>query len=176
MQVLSKSNNLKNKSTTRFLIITLHRKIITVPKPIRMYTIYHDVFINADRTKVFQAISQPSEITNWWALRCSGKVKLGAEYNYNFTDKYDWYGELCELELNTSFFIKMTKSDPDWDPTTFGFILQDHKDGTMLSLEHRNWSELNHEFKNSSYAWAVLLNGLKKYLEKGIILPFEERG
>lgn len=69
----------------------------------------------------------------------------------------------------------MTKSDKDWNPTTFGFDLESSDKGTMVNFSHINWPEQNHHFKHSSFCWAILLNGLKNYLEKGVIIPFEER-
>jgi hypothetical protein len=69
----------------------------------------------------------------------------------------------------------MTKSDPDWDATTFGFDLEEVDKGTLLKFSHQNWRELNHNFKHSSFCWAMLLNGLKNYIEKGIVIPFEKR-
>jgi len=69
----------------------------------------------------------------------------------------------------------MTKSDIDWNPTSFGFDMEEQENGTYLNFCHVDWAEVNFEFKNSSFCWAMLLNGLKNYLEKGIIIPFQER-
>ncbi|MGC1205282.1 MAG: hypothetical protein WA839_10405 [Flavobacteriaceae bacterium] len=69
----------------------------------------------------------------------------------------------------------MTKSDTDWNPTTFGFDLEETDSGTMLKFSRVNWQEANDHFKHSPFCWALLLNSLKNYLEKGIIIPFKER-
>jgi len=69
----------------------------------------------------------------------------------------------------------MTKSDLDWDTTTFGFTLSEENGKVNLSFTHLNWAERNSHFRITSFCWAMLLKGLKDYLEKGIILPFEER-
>lgn len=79
------------------------------------------------------------------------------------------------MRENESFFIKLTKSDADWNGTIFGFELEKIEQGTYVRFSHRNWSNENDHFKFSSFCWAMLLNGLKNYLEKGIVVPFEER-
>lgn len=138
--------------------------------------IYHDFKIKASKEAIFNAFTQPEHLNNWWTLKSSGKPELGEEYNLNFTDKYDWYCKVSEVKQNESFYLKMTKSDADWNPTTFGIKLLDSENGTLVEFSHIGWENCNHEFKNTSFCWAILLQGLKQYLEKGIILPFDKRG
>lgn len=69
----------------------------------------------------------------------------------------------------------MTKSDEDWDSISFGFDLKQVNNDTQLAFWHKGWPHCNAHFEQSYYCWAILLSGLKNYLEKGIIVPFEER-
>ncbi|NVK53473.1 MAG: SRPBCC domain-containing protein [Flavobacteriaceae bacterium] len=139
-------------------------------------TIYHSFTINAAAKKIFDAISLPKHLVNWWPLKCSGMPIVDTEYNFNFTDAYNWYGKVTVCKPNTAFFIKMTKADEDWNPTTFGFELEViNKTKTKVHFSHANWPKQNAHFKHSSFCWAILLHGLKNYIEKGIIIPFEER-
>jgi uncharacterized protein YndB with AHSA1/START domain len=139
------------------------------------FSIYHNLFIKASAEKVFNAIAIPEHLNNWWPLQSSGNPELNSEYNFNFTDEYNWYGKVSEVTPNQSFFIKMTQSDNDWNPTTFGFVLEESETGVSVKFSHTGWPECNTEFKQSSFCWAMLLNGLKNYVEKGTIIPFEER-
>ncbi|TBN04858.1 SRPBCC domain-containing protein [Hyunsoonleella flava] len=139
------------------------------------FNIYHSLLVEEKPSKVFNAISLPKHLDNWWTLKSSGEPKFGVEYNLNFTDKYDWYCKVSKIEPNKSIHFKMTKSDADWNPTTFGFDLKETENGTLVEFSHVNWVNQNHHFKHSSFCWALLLNGLKNYLEKGTIVPFEER-
>ena len=138
-------------------------------------TIYHNLVIKAAPKDVFDAVSQPKHLDNWWSLKSSGKPEFGGEYNLNFTDQYNWFCKVSKLKKDQSIYFKMTKSDKDWNPTTFGFDLEAHDTGTLVKFSHLNWTEANHHFKHSSFCWALLLNGLKNYLEKGIIVPFKKR-
>ena len=137
--------------------------------------IYHNIPVNSTPEKVFLAITQPEHLVNWWPLKCTGQPVPGAEYNFNFTDEYNWYGVVSEIEPNRCFYIKMTQSDADWDHTIFGFEIEQKEKGVWLKFSHQGWPETNDHFKHSSYCWALLLNGLKNYVEKGVVIPFEKR-
>ncbi|MEQ8302695.1 MAG: SRPBCC domain-containing protein [Cyclobacteriaceae bacterium] len=139
------------------------------------YNIYHSFAVKASPEKVFDAVSLPEQLVQWWPLKCSGKPVYGETYNFYFGEKYDWLGKVVKCEPSKSFHIKMTKSDADWNPTSFGFDLEIMKEGVRLNFFHSNWPSCNQHFKHSSYCWALLLNGLKDYVEKGTVVPFEER-
>lgn len=139
------------------------------------FNIYHHLHIEKNPDSVFDALTQPEHLNNWWPLKSTGKPKVGAEYNFNFGDEYDWYAEVTKCVPNQSFHVKMTKSDKDWDPTSFGFDLQKDEKGTQLTFQHINWPACNTHFKTASYCWAILLKDLKNYIENGVIIPFENR-
>ena len=139
------------------------------------FHIYHDLTVNAPIEKVFRAVSEPEHLVNWWPLKCTGKPELGAEYNFYFTPEYDWYGKVNKLIFNRKFYVKMTKSDLDWDTTTFGFDMTKENGDVILRFSHTDWLKCNSHYRIASFCWAMLLKGLKDYLEKGVILPFEER-
>lgn len=69
----------------------------------------------------------------------------------------------------------MTKSDDDWNSTSFGFDLSPLDKAVQVNFWHKGWQEQNEHYKITSYCWAILLKGLKDYVEYGIIVPFEKR-
>ena len=135
--------------------------LLTMENPKENNAIYHDLLINASKKSIFDAISTPKGLNNWWTLKCSGEPKIGAEYNFYFAPEYDWYGKVLRCDAEKSFYIKMTKSDSDWDPTSFGFDMEDADGGIQVKFWHIDWPECNHHFRHSSFCWAMLLNGLK---------------
>lgn len=140
------------------------------------HSIYHDLEVHGTIDNTFKAITQPEHLINWWPQKCNGTPEENQEYNFFFTPEYDWYGKVVKIEENKSFHIKMTKSDPDWDPTAFGFDLEEINNGTVqLKFWHTGWPECNHHFRRSSFCWAILLKGLKDYVEHGKVVPFEKR-
>lgn len=140
-----------------------------------MHTIYHDLWIDASPNAVYDAVSLPEHLVNWWPQKCSGVPQLGETYNFYFTPEYDWYGEVTRSEKDRAFHVKMTKSDEDWEATAFGYDLEPLEAGVQVKFWHKDWPACNHHFRQSSYCWAILLSGLKNYVEKGVIVPFEAR-
>ena len=49
-----------------------------------MPTIYHDFTIRVSKEIVFETISLPDGLINWWTLRCSGKPALLEAYIFYF--------------------------------------------------------------------------------------------
>ena len=115
---------------------------------------------------VFDAIVDPAHLVNWWPLKSSGTPEVGAVYNFYFTPEYDWFGKVTKCIPHKAFYIKMTQSDADWNPTTFGFDLEAIDGKVQLHFWHIGWPACNAHFKRSSFCWAMLLNGLKNYVEK----------
>jgi len=140
------------------------------------YSILHDIEIKTTSEELFDAISKPEHLNNWWTRRCKGERSKGEVYNFYFTEEFDWYGRVIEIAANKKFWIEMIESDEDWNSTKFGFEITELENNTcMLSFMHENWQTTNHHFRRTSYCWAMLLNGLKNYIEKGEIVPFEKR-
>ena len=143
---------------------------------VKKHHIYHDLQINVSAKKMFNAVSNPKELINWWPLTCSGEEKINAIYNLNFTDTYNWFGKVIRYKPNTAFHIQMTISSEEWNATSFGFDIEEISDNKVqLHFWHKDWQNCSAEFKQSSFCWAMLLSGLKNYVEKGIVVPFDER-
>ena len=150
--------------------------IKTADEPTQGFEICHDVYIKASQKAVFDAVSLPAHLVNWWPNKCVGEPAQGAVYNFYFTPEYDWQAEVTKCEPNRSFYLKMTKADADWAPTSLGFDMIESKDGEVqLKFWHKDWLARNDHFRRSSFCWAILLQGLKNYIEQGIVVPFEER-
>lgn len=141
-----------------------------------MNEINHDVFIYADLPEIFEAISQPDKINQWWTKRCSGEVKLSATYNFYFSNEYNWFGNVHSLEEGKAISWIMTESDEDWNNTVFGFnLVAEEKGKTRVQFSHIGWNTSNEHFKQTSFCWAMYLYLLKKLIENQEVTLFEER-
>ena len=83
--------------------------------------------------------------------------------------------EVIKCENNQTIHFKMKEADEDWTPTSFGFDLEPQQNAILIKFWHTGWPSCNDHFRRSSFCWALLLNGLKNYVEQGIIVPFEDR-
>lgn len=141
----------------------------------RGFSIYHSLVIDAELAKVFASVSEPEHLINWWPDQCDGIPELGGEYRFYFSPAYNWRGKVSKYVPNSAFYMKMTDADADWTPTTFGFDISKLDNKVQLDFWHKGWPSCNAHYKRSSFCWAILLKGLKDYIESGIVIPFQER-
>ena len=139
------------------------------------FTIFHDVHINCSTEKLFSAITEADHLINWWPKSAKSKVEKNGVFNFYFSDEYNWFGKVTALKKNHSISIEMTDSDDDWNGTHLSYILEEKDHGINLKFSHSGWKFINHHFRRTSWCWAVLLLGLKKYVENDEIIPFDQR-
>ena len=140
-----------------------------------MADIFHNFLINAPVRRVFEAVSHPAGLDNWWTKASLGKPLAGEKYSLDFGAAYQWEAKVSKYVPETEFELEMTRSDHDWYGTRVGFKIIPAATGSQVAFYHTGWAALNEHFKISSYCWAMYLRLLKLNLETGLIVPYEER-
>ena len=140
-----------------------------------MPDIFHDFPIKASRDNVFRAVSTPTGLASWWTNRSSGEPAPGEEYELWFGPEYDWRAVVSKYVPGTEFELKMTKSDKDWQGTRVGFVMNENDGVTQVRFYHTNWPEANDHYRGSCFCWALYLRLLKRYVEHGDVVPYEDR-
>ena len=140
-----------------------------------MPDIFHDFPIKADTERVFEAISSPAGLDQWWTKRSSGRAQTGAEYELWFGPEFDWRGRVSQCDRGRSFEIELTRAHEDWRGTRVQFALAPTSDGTQLRFAHVGWPKANEHYRISCYCWAMYLRVLRRWLEFGETVPYERR-
>lgn len=140
-----------------------------------MPDIFHDFSINAPAERVFSAITTPEDLDQWWTKMAAGKCELGQAYQLWFGPEFDWRGKVTRCAPNQEFEWEITRADEDWTGTKVGFRLEEQAGSTKVSFYHTGWPEENHHFRRSNYCWAMYLRVLKRYVELGERVPYDER-
>lgn len=140
-----------------------------------MPDILHDFSIRAQAPDVYDAIVSPIGLDSWWTRRSSGSPVEGAEYQLFFGPGYDWRAVVIEANAPTVIAWKFTRSEPEWLSTTLRFTLTEEAHVTRVRFSHTGWPEAAEHFRISSYCWAMYLRLLKRYVETGDIVSYEDR-
>ena len=144
-----------------------------------MPDIHHDFPIQAAPERVFEAISTPRGLDAWWTKRSKGQPAAGADYELGFGPGYDWRAVVSKCAAPpgspAEFELRMTASDPDWTGTRVGFRLERRGDATWVRFHHTGWPEANEHYRISCYCWAMYLRILRRWVEHGEQVPYEER-
>lgn len=140
-----------------------------------MPDIYHDFPIGTDPRRVFEALSSPAGLDQWWTKSSAGTAKVGAEFELGFGPGYEWRARVSQCVPETRFELEMTRADADWKGTRVSFELVATNGGTQLRFRHSGWPVLNEHYRISSYCWAMYLRVLRRYLEHGEQVAYEQR-
>lgn len=140
-----------------------------------MADICHDFPIKGSAAQVFSAISTPEGLNSWWSKTCEGTPREGAEYDFGFGPGYDWRAVVMECIPNSVFELKMTEADDDWRGSRLSFKLAEDDGNTQVVFRHSDWPEENEHYRISCYCWAMYLRHLKRYVESGATVAYEDR-
>lgn len=140
-----------------------------------MADIFHTLYVNADREKLFSAISTPEGLNEWWTKSSEGSAILGSVWKLHFGSGYDWEAVVTICEPMKSFELQITSADTEWVNCKVGFKLLENDEVTALEFYNSGWKSAEDHFKISSYCWAMYLRILKRYVEFGEHVPYGSR-
>jgi uncharacterized protein YndB with AHSA1/START domain len=140
-----------------------------------MSDILQDFPIRAEAARVFDAIATPEGLDRWWTIRSAGQPEDGAEYVLWFGPEYDWRARVTNARRPLRFELQFTTADDDWRGTRVGFTLEPNGSSTHVRFHHLGWPQENAHYRTSCHCWAMYLRLLRRYLEHGEVVPYEDR-
>jgi len=140
-----------------------------------MPDILQDLPIKASADRVFRAISAPAGLDAWWTKKSAGNPVQGTEYELWFGHEYDWRARVTRCEPGVAFELELTRADPDWTGTRVGFELEVREGSTGVRFHHTGWPQPNEHYRISCHCWAMYLRVLRRYIEHGETVPYEDR-
>lgn len=136
-----------------------------------MPDIIQDFPIKASAERVFQAVSTPAGLDQWWTKRSAGRPEHGAEYELWFGPGFDWRAVVSRCVPSAEFELQMTRAQEDWQGTRVGFLLNE-KDGlSQVRFHHLGWPQASEHYRVSCSCWAKYLRLLKRSVEQGEVVP-----
>ena len=136
-----------------------------------MADILQDFPIRARPDRVFDGVSQPALLDQWWTLRSDGQPSVGTVYKLDFGPKYLWRAVVTIARPGAAFELRLTDADRDWKNTVVGFDLSASGTGTQVRFYHWDWPEANEHYRTACHCWALYLRILRRHLESGEIVP-----
>jgi hypothetical protein len=124
---------------------------------------------------VFETIATPVGLDSWWTKRSTGEPNLGAEYGLWFGPQYDWRARVSKCIDGSCFELEMTSAHEDWMGTRIGFELEDNAGTTSARFYHTGWPSQNEHWRISCYCWAMYLRVMRRYVEHGEFVPYDQR-
>lgn len=139
-----------------------------------MPDIFHNFLIKVSPDRVFDAISTPRGLDAWWTKKSSGRPAEAEEYELWFDPQHDWRARVTKCVVPSEFELQILNADPDWNNTRVGFHLHGAQT-TSVCFRHTGWPLPNEHWRVSCYCWAMYLRILRRHLELGEAVPYENR-
>lgn len=140
-----------------------------------MPDILQDFPIRVAPARVFDAVSQPHHLDQWWTIRSTGEPAVGTSYELDFGPGYLWRAVVTRSVPGEAFELRLRHADGDWTGSLVGFDLSPSASGTRVRFSHRGWPEANEHYRTSCHCWALYLRVLRRYLEFGETVPYDQR-
>ncbi len=140
-----------------------------------MANILHEFIIKAEPSRIFEGMTSPLGLDQWWTHYSSGEPRLDSVYALGFGPEYDWEAKVTRFVKDLEFELELVEASDEWIGTRVGFRLAPRGDHTQVSFWHSGWKEETHHFATSTFCWAMYLRLLRRYIERGEAVAYEER-
>jgi uncharacterized protein YndB with AHSA1/START domain len=137
--------------------------------------ILHQFPVRAPASRVFGEITTPAGLDRWWTARSAGMPLRGSSYQLWFGPEYDWRARVTQCLPDRAFELELTTATPDWIGTRVGFLLDGGPEETTVHFSHTGWGGASEHYWISSFCWAMYLRILKRSLEHGEMVPYDDR-
>ena len=125
--------------------------------------IFHDFPINAAPARVFDGVSRPVGLDQWWTKSSKGEPAMNAEYELDFGPGHLWKAKVTRSMPAKEFELELTEAGEDWLGTRVGFELEQRGDSTWVRFHHTGWPSLNEHYRTSCNCWAMYLRILSRF-------------
>jgi uncharacterized protein YndB with AHSA1/START domain len=137
--------------------------------------IEQDIRIYASAAWIWKALTDPSEIENWWSDEVVLEAKVGGAFREVWEDD-DGKKQLASgkvLKLKNNEFITFTWREKDWPKTAntqCTLTIQDQGKHRTLTVAHAGWETLpeadrTQTMKDFKVGWNYHLKELQAYLD-----------
>ena len=92
-----------------------------------------------------------------------------------FGPEYDWRARVTHCAVGKEFELQMVVADSDWNGTRVGFELEAKDGASRVRFHHTGWPIANEHYRISCPCWALYLRILRRYLEHGELVPYDDR-
>jgi uncharacterized protein YndB with AHSA1/START domain len=141
-----------------------------------MADIIHEFNVKARPELVFPLFASPNGLEKWWTKSSSGESREGGVLRLYFGPQFDWQGKVTRCVPPSLFELEMVNAHPDWVGTRVRCELTpDGNDSTRVIFRHTGWPEQNEHWRVSCYCWAMYLRILRRNLEHGETVEYEQR-
>jgi uncharacterized protein YndB with AHSA1/START domain len=131
------------------------------------HSIKHLFHINAEKEKVFNAISSIDGLSQWWTAQTEGNAAPGGVIKFRFAESGGPDMKVTRADANQSVAWECIDSPHGWTGHTFNFDLDENEGKTRVQFSHNGWSDENEFYAICTFAWGRYMESLRQLCQTG---------
>jgi uncharacterized protein YndB with AHSA1/START domain len=132
-----------------------------------METIAHQVWINAGKEKVYDAVTTTEWLSKWWIVDCIAKPEIGFLNIFKMGGHVHNKMLIIDLKPNEYVEWECINDNGIWTGTHLIFGIIEKNGVSILNFKHSNWESQTEFFTICNFHWARHLLMLKVFCETG---------
>ena len=123
--------------------------------------------INSTKEKVFKALTESNELSEWYTTVVNGKFELNEIISFEFVNFAKFKFKVIAIIQNESVYLEIVESEFG----NIGHIMKydlDENDGkTRVRYTYEGFDEMDDSYANMNYSSAKYLESLRQYCQTG---------
>ena len=119
-----------------------------------MATIFHQVVIEADKDRIYDAITTQQGLSRWWIADCTVKPELGFVNEFCVEGHGVNLMKVVDLQPGRRVEWECCNVDDPWTGTRIVFEIAEKSSGCVLSFKQIGWREQDDFFATCNFHWA----------------------
>jgi uncharacterized protein YndB with AHSA1/START domain len=123
--------------------------------------------INSTKEKVFKALTESNELSEWYTTVVNGKFELNEIISFEFVNFAKFKFKVIAIIQNESVYLEIVESEF----SNVGHIMKydlDENDGkTRVRYTYEGFDEMDDSYANMNYSSAKYLESLRQYCQTG---------
>lgn len=123
--------------------------------------------INSTKEKVFKALTESNELSEWYTTVVNGKFELNEIISFEFVNFAKFKFKVIAIIQNESVYLEIVESEFGNIGHLMKYDLDENDGKTRVRYTYEGFDEMDDSYANMNYSSAKYLESLRQYCQTG---------
>ena len=123
--------------------------------------------INSTKEKVFKALTESNELSEWYTTVVNGKFELNEIISFEFINVAKFKFKVIAIIQNESVYLEIVESEFGNVGHIMKYDLDENDGKTRVRYTYEGFDEMDDSYANMNYSSAKYLESLRQYCQTG---------
>ena len=123
--------------------------------------------INSKKEKVFKALTESNELSEWYTTVVNGKFELNEIISFEFVNFAKFKFKVIAIIQNESVYLEIVESEFGNVGHIMKYDLDENDGKTRVRYTYEGFDEMDDSYANMNYSSAKYLESLRQYCQTG---------